>query len=539
MSCRPPAADRAGRRRVGAARRRRETLWSARQLGEVRRSAQCPWAREARFLRASIAATRRSGSAPSRWPQHPVLIVVALAGPAGKPATISGDGARARRRRTALSARAEERDANRRSTRRALFFDGQAWPAGEASEPHPGARGGGDGLYAAALAARASGARSRRHRERLDVIYAGSARERAGVRFEAESRPAAPTIRGERRKRLMARRRDLASARNGRDHVEEMHDEGGHESPARGLVSSTACSRPAPMLSGSGARPGEVLAPVLLARREAGLAMFSPMPAPSDGYVFVPAAVLFGSREPRRSARLSAHRPSTRSHPAYSCAREVTSATGSSSSRTCRRGAAARTPIAESRDALACAASRDWESSCADPPRVPPASASRSATSSGARQRPGLARMPWQRYPSTTRRRTPLARRRARAAGRLCDEHEWSARPRRRAAPSVGNGAGPDDSNHDVTYGRPLALAPTRSRRTRVAQPFGVDDSSGNVWEWVRSMRSPTKSLSRPAGTRRSLEPLRNREIGERTTRHPFHGVRSARLPWMHADHSC
>jgi formylglycine-generating enzyme required for sulfatase activity/tRNA A-37 threonylcarbamoyl transferase component Bud32 len=115
---------------------------------------------------------------------------------------------------------------------------------------------------------------------------------------------------------------------------------------------------------------------------------------------------------------------------------------------------------------------------------------------------------------------------------RLCNEYEWERAARGadgRQYPS-GMSLAPDDANRDVTYGRqPFAFGPDEAgSHPGSRSPFGVDDLAGNVWEWVQSVARPGEVAYRGGSWYQGDISSRsdNREIGERTTRHPFHGVR-------------
>jgi serine/threonine protein kinase/formylglycine-generating enzyme required for sulfatase activity len=74
---------------------------------------------------------------------------------------------------------------------------------------------------------------------------------------------------------------------------------------------------------------------------------------------------------------------------------------------------------------------------------------------------------------------------------RLCTEQEWERSARGADDRDFPHGyrLGPDDANHDRTYGRdPDALGPDEvGAHPASRSPFGVDDLTGNAFEWTTS----------------------------------------------------
>jgi eukaryotic-like serine/threonine-protein kinase len=84
---------------------------------------------------------------------------------------------------------------------------------------------------------------------------------------------------------------------------------------------------------------------------------------------------------------------------------------------------------------------------------------------------------------------------------RLCTGHEWERAARGaddRAYPH-GGALAADEANFDDTYGkRPEALGPDEVGSYPASRsPFGLDDLAGNVWEWVRSSVGPPGHVAR------------------------------------------
>jgi eukaryotic-like serine/threonine-protein kinase len=121
---------------------------------------------------------------------------------------------------------------------------------------------------------------------------------------------------------------------------------------------------------------------------------------------------------------------------------------------------------------------------------------------------------------------------------RLCDEVEWERAARgadERPFPH-GDALDPEDANIDHTYGKqPLAFGPdTVGLHPMSRSPFGVDDMTGNVWEWATSALVAGQSVVRGGSFYHDLNSSRseNRETPEATYRDLTVGLRvCASLP--------
>ena len=113
---------------------------------------------------------------------------------------------------------------------------------------------------------------------------------------------------------------------------------------------------------------------------------------------------------------------------------------------------------------------------------------------------------------------------------RLCDGREWERAARGADGRSYPHGErlDPDDANIDVTYGRePLAYGPDEvGSHPASRSPFGVDDMTGNVWEWVRGPGGA--AMFRGGGWYHGASSalVANRDHADPSMRSPFAGVR-------------
>ncbi len=116
---------------------------------------------------------------------------------------------------------------------------------------------------------------------------------------------------------------------------------------------------------------------------------------------------------------------------------------------------------------------------------------------------------------------------------RLCTDHEWERAARgadAREFPASASLLLPDDANFDETYGKqPRAFGPDEVGAHPASQSlFGVNDLTGNIFEWVVSTLSPDPYAVRGGAfyfgqlTGRST----NRWLPERTLRELTQGVR-------------
>ena len=114
---------------------------------------------------------------------------------------------------------------------------------------------------------------------------------------------------------------------------------------------------------------------------------------------------------------------------------------------------------------------------------------------------------------------------------RLCTEQEWERAARGaddREFPSGGRLA-PDDANFDATYGGVPNMGPDEvGSHPASRSPFGLDDMTGNIFEWTRSSLAPGEAVVRGGAyyygrmTNRST----NRTVFPETLRDPRVGLR-------------
>ncbi|MDQ3365663.1 MAG: SUMF1/EgtB/PvdO family nonheme iron enzyme [Myxococcota bacterium] len=115
---------------------------------------------------------------------------------------------------------------------------------------------------------------------------------------------------------------------------------------------------------------------------------------------------------------------------------------------------------------------------------------------------------------------------------RMCTEHEWerAARGTHDRAFPHGNVLAPDDANFDETYGKQSGgFGPDEvGSHPASTSPFGVADLVGNVWEWVASSIAENQVVARGGSYYFAGNTARvtNRELPEASYRDLTVGVR-------------
>ena len=120
---------------------------------------------------------------------------------------------------------------------------------------------------------------------------------------------------------------------------------------------------------------------------------------------------------------------------------------------------------------------------------------------------------------------------------RFCTEQEWERAGRGADGREFPNGSDlhPSDANFDETYERaPLGMGPDEvGSFPNSRSPFGLDDMSGNVWEWTTSSLSATEHVLRGGSYyfNKRTNMLTNREVVEPTVRNNTVGLRVCATP--------
>jgi formylglycine-generating enzyme required for sulfatase activity len=115
---------------------------------------------------------------------------------------------------------------------------------------------------------------------------------------------------------------------------------------------------------------------------------------------------------------------------------------------------------------------------------------------------------------------------------RACTDVEWERAARGADGRTWPHGEKlePEDANFDLTWGRsPERFGPdTVGSHPRSRSPFGLFDTSGNVWEWTVDAHDPTQVTNRGGSwyQGRVTAQLANRELSEPAHRDPLLGLR-------------